>query len=292
MSLVKEFGAIIQQEQPLAMLTHLHIGGPAEYLIRPTSRAELKGVVAACAAEKIPLRILGSGSNLVVRDEGIRGAVVQLNAPCFTEIAVEGKKLRTGGGATLASVIAAASVHGLAGFESLVGITATIGGALRCNAGDRAGEIADHVLRVEIMDERGQTCVRDRSELHFGDHSSNIEDPVILAVEFDLIKDGPEPIVKRLRRAWINRKAAEPFSFQSAVRMFKNPRGYQAAALIEKAGLVKTRVGSAEISERNGNYLVALPGTTARDVIQLIDQVQKRVRETCGVLMERELTVW
>jgi UDP-N-acetylmuramate dehydrogenase len=189
-------------------------------------------------------------------------------------------------------VIAEAARSGLAGFETLIGITATIGGALRCNAGDRAGEIADHVKRIEVMNERGQVQPRERAELHFGDHTSDIEDPVVLAVEFELIKDRPDAIVKRLLRAWIVRKATLPFSFQAAVRMFKNPRGYVASTLIEKAGLSKIHIGAAEVSERNGNYVVANPGTTARDVLQLIEQVQKRVRDTSGVALEQELTVW
>jgi UDP-N-acetylmuramate dehydrogenase len=292
MALRDEFAGIIQREQPLAPFTHLKIGGPAEYLIAPRSREELARVVATCAAEKIPLRVLGVGTNLLVRDEGVRGAVVRLSAPCFTEIKVDGKRLRAGGGAALSAVIAEAALHGLAGFETLVGITATIGGALRCNAGDRAGEIADHVRSVEVIDERGQIVNRQRTDLHFGDHTSDIEDPVVLAVEFELIKDSLDSIVKQLLKAWIHRKATQPFTFQAAVRMFKNPRGYQASALIEKAGLVKSRSGSAEVSERNGNYIVVHSGADANDVLQLIDQVQKRVRESSGVLLERELTVW
>jgi UDP-N-acetylmuramate dehydrogenase len=292
MGLRDDFAEIIQREQPLAPFTHLRIGGPAEYLVTPRSREELAGVLRACAAEKVPFRVLGVGTNLLVRDEGVRGAVVRLTAPAFTEIKVDARRVRAGGGATLAAVIAEAARHGLAGFETLVGITATVGGALRCNAGDRAGEIADHVKRVEVMDERGQALIRERAELHFGDHTSDIEDPVVLSVEFELLKDNADAIVKRLRRAWITRKAAQPFSFQAAVRMFKNPRGYQAAALVERAGLGKARVGAAEVSERNGNYLVAHPGATARDVLQLVEQVRKRVHEVSGVALERELTVW
>lgn len=292
MALSDDFAGIIEREQALAPFTHLKLGGPAEYLIVPRSRDELANVIVACSTEQIPLRVLGIGTNLLVRDEGVRGAVVRLTAPCFTETKVEGHRLKAGGGATLSKVIAEASLHGLAGFETLAGIVATIGGALRCNAGDRAGEMADHVKRIEVMDDRGRVVVRERAEMHFGDHSSDIEEPVVLSVEFELIKDNPDAIVKRLRRAWINRKATQPFSFQAAVRMFRNPRGYQAATLIEKAGLSKTKVGAAEVSERNGNYLIAHPGTTAKDVLQLMDQVQRRVRESCGVTIERELTVW
>jgi UDP-N-acetylmuramate dehydrogenase len=292
MSLRDQFAGIIQCEAPLAPFTHLRIGGPAEHLVTPTSREELAGVVMACTEDKVPLRVLGAGANLLVRDEGVRGAVLRLSAPCFTQIQVEGQRVLAGGGATLSAVIAETSQRGLAGFETLAGITATIGGALRHNAGDRAGEMADHMKRVEVMSERGQVRVHERSDLHFGDHRSDIEDPVVLAVEFELIKDKPEAIVKRLLRAWINRKASAPLSFQAAVRMFRNPRGYQAADLIEQAGLPKTRVGAAEISERNSNYVIAHPGTTSADVLRLLEQVQKRVRDTSGVQLERELTVW
>lgn len=292
MPLRDQFADIIQREVPLAPLTHLKLGGPVQYLVAPRSPEELGKVLAACAREKIPARVLGVGTNLLVRDEGVRGAVIRLSAPSFTEIKVDGKRVRAGGGAALADVIAESTRNGLAGFETLVGITATVGGALRFNAGDRSGEIADHVKRVEVVDAAGTIHIRERADLHFGDHTSDIEDPVVLAVEFELIKDKPEAIVKRLRRAWISRTGSQPFSHQAAVRMFKNPRGYEAAALIERAGLAKTRVGAAEISERNGNYVVAHPGTTARDVLQLIEQVQQRVHESSGVQLERELNVW
>ncbi len=292
MPLPESFAEIVQRQAPLAPHTHLRLGGPAEYLVTPRSREELGAVLAACSRDKIPVRVLGVGTNLLVRDEGVPGAVIRLSAPVFTEIKVDGKRIRAGGGAALADVIAESTKNGLAGFETLIGITATVGGALRYNAGDRSGEIADHVKRVEVMDAAGQSHVRERADLHFGDHTSDIEDPVVLAVEFELIKDKPDAIVRRLRRAWINRNAAQPFSQQAAVRMFKNPRGFEAAALIERAGLAKTRVGAAEISERNGNYVVAHPGTTARDVLQLMEQVEKRVRETSGVQLERELNVW
>lgn len=292
MPLREAFADIVQKEVPLAPFTHLRLGGPAEYMITPRTPQELGALLVACSREKIPVRVLGVGTNLLVSEEGVRGAVLRLSAPAFTEITVDGKRVRAGGGAALADVIAESTKNGLAGFETLVGITATVGGALRYNAGDRSGEMADHVKRVEVMDAAGQIHVRDRADLRFGDHTSDIEDPVVLAVEFELIRDRPDAIVKRLRRAWINRNAAQPFSHQAAVRIFKNPRGFEASALIERAGLAKTRVGAAEISERNGNFVVAHPGTTARDVLQLIDQVQQRVRETSGVQLERELNVW
>jgi UDP-N-acetylmuramate dehydrogenase len=287
-----QFAAITQAGQPLAPFTHLRIGGPAEFLVTPRTRDELARVVAACHAEKIPLRVLGVGTNLVVRDEGVRGVVVRLTAPEFTNVAVAGKTVKAGGGATLFSLISAASLAGLAGFETLVGITATVGGALRFNAGDRSGEIADHLVRVEVLDPAGRILTRERADIRFGEHDSDLDDPVVLGVEFALESDDPDAIVKRMRRAWINRKADEPLSHQAAVRVFRNPHGQTAAHLLDRAGLVRTRVGAAEVSDRNANYIVAQPGTKAADVIALAGKMRAGVRDAFGVTLEQELKVW
>jgi UDP-N-acetylmuramate dehydrogenase len=287
-----QFAAISQPGQTLAPFTHLRIGGPAEYLVTPRTRDELARVVAVCHAEKTPLRVLGVGTNLVVRDEGVRGVVVRLTAPEFTRVAVNGKAVRAGGGATLYSLIRAAAQAGLAGFETLVGITATVGGALRFNAGDRSGEIADHLARVEVIDSTGRLLVREREDIRFGEHDSDLDDPVVLGVEFALEPDDPDAIVKRMRRAWINRKSDEPLSHQAAVRVFRNPHGQSAAHLLDRAGLVRTRVGAAEVSDRNANFIVAQPGATAADVVALVQKMRVGVRDAFGVTLEQELKVW
>lgn len=287
-----EFAPIFQADQPLAPFTHLRIGGPAEYLVTPRTRDELARVVAACAAETIPFRVLGGGTNLLVRDEGVSGAVIRMTAPDFTAVAVAGKTLKASGGASLYAVIAAATRAGLAGFETLVGIPATVGGALRFNAGDRSGEIADHLVRVEVIDTHGKVVVRERRDIRFGEHDSDLDDPVVLSVEFALHPDNPGAIVKRMRRAWINRKADQPLSHEAAVRVFRNPQGQTAAHLIERAGLVRGKVGAAEVSERNANYIVARPGTSAKDVLALAARMRDAVRAASGVTLEQELKVW
>ena len=163
---------------------------------------------------------------------------------------------------------------------------------LRFNAGDRSGEIADFVGKVEVVNESGQVLSRNRSELRFGEHTSDIDDPVVLTVEFELEKDTPEGIDKRLRKAWILRNASLPYRFQPAVRMFKNPRGHQASSLVEQAGLGKARIGGAEVSDRNANYVVAHAGTTGVDVTRLLELIQSEVRRKCGVQLDLELTLW
>ena len=142
------------------------------------------------------------------------------------------------------------------------------------------------------MDERGNVEVREREELSFTPGSSNLDDPVILAAQFELDNDDPDAIVKRMRKAWIQRKASQPLSFQAAGRIFKNPRGLNAAALIEQTGLARTRVGGAEVSDRDANYILVHPGSASRDVLRLIDLIRSRVQERFNVELERELTVW
>ena len=177
-------------------------------------------------------------------------------------------------------------------FRSLVGIPGSVGGALRCNAGDRYGDIGQFVRQVEVMDSSGNTQIRDRDELRFGENASNLDDPVLLTAWFQLESDSTDAIVKRMRKAWIARKASQPLSFQASARIFKNPRGLSAAALIEQTGLTRMRVGGAEVSDRDSNYFIVHSGASTRDVLRLIDLVRSRVQERFNVTLEQEIAVW
>jgi UDP-N-acetylmuramate dehydrogenase len=236
--------------------------------------------------------MLGGGHNLLVRDDPVPGAVVQLTAPAFTMLEWDGKRITAGGGGSLFDLIAFSVRQGLTGLETLVGLRGTVGGSVRCNVGDRSGEIGQGVRQVTVLTEAGKVEVRTQDELNFTEHQSDIDEPVILSVVFELETAPAAAVLKRMRKAWVLRKAAEPHSFQAAVRLFRNPPAQAAAALIDRAGMTKTRVNNAELSERNSNYVVAHPGTTATDILQLADKVRTRVRERTGVELERELHVW
>ena len=291
-TLADAFPDITKTREPLAPYTHLRIGGPAEFLVQPRSVEELVGVLRFCKANRVPLRMLGGGFNLLVPDDPVPGAVMRLAGPAFSWIEANGKTVRAAGGAQLYDLIAKSVEAGLTGLETLVGLRGSVGGSVRCNVGDRNGEIGAGVRRVAVLSEDGTEQVRGRDELHFGDHTSDLDEPVILWVEFGLEADAPEAILKRMRRAWVLRKAHEPLSFQNAVRMFRDPAGATAAQLIDRAGLAKTKVGGAEVSDRNGNYAVAHPGTTAKDILRLMDLVKARVQDYAGVSLDRELHVW
>ena len=289
---LEEFGDIIQRNQSLAPFTHLELGGPAEMLIQPRTLDELSRVVQRCFAERIQLRVLGSGCNIHIRDEGVTGAVLRLCAPVFNEITIEGNRVRAGTGVSVSALISATARRCLAGLETLVGIPGTVGGALRTNAGDRSGDIGQFVRLVEVLDSKGQVQTRERDELRFGDHATNLDDPVLLTVEFTLETDKSDAIVKRMLKTWIMRKATQPAVFQAAGRIFENPRGLSASAMIEQAGLAQTKVGGAEVSDRDANYIVVHKGATSRDVLRLIDLMRSRVQERFGVALKQEITVW
>jgi UDP-N-acetylmuramate dehydrogenase len=289
---LEEFSEIIRRDEPLAPYVRLRLGGPAEMLAQPRSLDELSRLVRRCFDERIGLRVLGCGCNMLVRDEGVQGVVLRLSEPAFTSVGVEGRTARAGTGASVSALISATTRHGLSGLETLVGIPGTVGGALRTNAGDRSGDVGQFVHSVQVLDRHGDVQTRERDELVFGDHASNLDDPVLLSVEFSLDRDDPDAIVKRMRKAWITRKSAQPAAFQTAGRIFKNPRGLQASALIEQAGLARQKVGGAEVSDRDANYVLIHPGATARDVLRLMDLMRARVQERFGVVMEPEIAVW
>lgn len=293
MTLADAFPDITKRREPLAPYTHLRIGGPAEFLVQPRTVEELRAVLRFCQKNAIKPRMLGGGFNLLVPDDPVPGAVLRLAGPAFSGIETTGlTTVRASGGAGLYDLIAHAVRAGLGGLETLVGIRGTVGGSVRCNVGDRSGEIGQAVRRVAVLHEDASEHVRTREELTFGDHRSDIDEPVILWVEFELTPAAPEALLKRMTRAWVLRKAAEPLSFQSAVRMFRDPPGATAAKAIDAAGLTKFRAGGAEVSDRNGNYAVAHPGTTAKDILNLIDAVRARVKTHSGLVLEQELNVW
>jgi UDP-N-acetylmuramate dehydrogenase len=286
------FKEIALRDHPLAPYTWMKIGGPAQYLVRPRNVDELREVVRTCHDEQLPVRVLGGGSNVLVRDEGVSGAVLQLVDDSFGAISIEGTTVRAGAGALLSRLISESVKAELAGLETLSGIPGTVGGALRGNAGGRAGDIGQFVDSITVMNVKGEVSTRNGDELWFGYRESNIDDLMILDATLKLQQGDSEEITRRMRKLWIMKKATQPLSFQSAGCIFKNPRGLSAGALIEQAGLKAIRVGAAEISDRHANFIVTSPGAKSDDVIRLIDLIRSKVSEQFGVDLELEIKIW
>jgi UDP-N-acetylmuramate dehydrogenase len=292
MSSLEQFGDLIRHDEPLAPHTWLKVGGPAQMFAEVSSINVLEKLVRAADENGVHIRVLGGGSNLLVRDEGVSGLVIQLAGDEFTGINVEGTTIRAGGAALLSNVISRAVEAGLQGLEALVGIPGTIGGAVRGNAGGRHGEIGQFVQAVTVMTARGEQFTRRGDELTFEYRFSSINELAILNVELELKPGDPNEITRRMRQLWITKKAAQPFSFQSAGCIFKNPRGLSAGSLIEQSGLKGMKVGGAEVSDRHANFIVTSSGATSADVLNLIEVIQSRVSEQHGVDLELEINIW
>jgi UDP-N-acetylmuramate dehydrogenase len=282
----------ICRDEPLAAHTWFNLGGPAEFFAEPTTVEELALLVRRCREQEIPLRLIGGGSNLLVRDEGVPGVVVQLSAPAFGQIEVGKQSIRAGGGAKLGHVISTAVREGLAGLEVLVGIPGSIGGALHGNAGAASGDIGQWTHGATVMTHTGEIVTRQPGELSFGYRKSSLDELVILSAEFRLDQGDPHQLTRRMQKQWITKKASQPLAHQSAGCIFKNPQGVSAGMLIDQAGLKGTRIGGAEVSERHANFIVADSSATAADVLRLIELVRSTVAERMGVELKLEIEIW
>lgn len=286
------FEEIVRLQQPLAPRMWFGLGGPAEYFAEPRTQDELAALIKRCRDEEISVRLLGGGSNVLIPDEGVLGLVIHLSAPTFAEIRRHGTNFFAGGGAKLGHVISSSVGHGLAGLETLVGIPGTVGGALRGNAGGRSGDIGQWTYRATIMTRDGEILQRERQDLVFAYRESSLDELVVLSAEFQLEENDPDELAKRMQKQWIVTKAEQPRSDQRSGCIFKSPRGLNAANLIEKAGFKGGSAGTAQLSDRNANFIIAEKGTTSHDVKRLIEQIRTRVHERTGVELKLQMEIW
>jgi UDP-N-acetylmuramate dehydrogenase len=282
----------VREQVPLAERTWFKLGGAAQYFAEPTSVDELKAVVERCRDENLQVRILGGGSKVLVRDEGVPGMVISMADPAFSRINISGYKATIGGGAMLANAITMTVGAGLAGLEPLVGIPGTVGGALHGNSGSHGGDIGQWACGASVMTRTGEIIHRERADLVFAYRDSSLDELAILEGSFELEEEDPVEITKRMQKQWIVKKANLPMAHENTGCIFKNPRGMSAGMLIDQCGLKGEQVGGAEVSQRHANFFIAHPGATTKDVLQLIDVVRNRVAERMGVELETEIEIW
>lgn len=292
MAALRGFDHIVRDQEPLAPFTWFRLGGPADFFAEPTSTEELQALVRACHSEGLPLHVLGSGSNLIVRDEGVRGVVIHLSAAHFSAIQISGNQVEAGGGAKLAHVISTCVREGLGGIEQLVGIPGTLGGALHGNAGTETGDIGQWTESAKVMLRDGAIVERLRGDLRFAYRQSSLDELVILSARLTLDREDPETLTKRMQKFWILKKASQPGGIQPAGCIFKNPSGATAASLIESAGLRGARVGQVEVSGQHPNFFLAGQGATSQNVLDLMEHVRQVVHERLGVRLEPQIEVW
>ncbi len=283
--------SIVRANEPLAKRTTLRVGGPADLYVEPADEADLAATLQFAVEKTLPLFVLGRGSNLLVRDGGVRGVVLCLAQPLFTRIEVDGQRLHCGAGAKLKDVANEAKRAGIAGLEFLEGIPGCVGGALRMNAGAYGGAMFEVVESLRFMDFNGvanevpvaQIEARYRSCPFFKTHIA------LGAVLHGRAAERAE-IEQRMGECSQKRWSSQPKA-PSAGCAFKNPAGIQAGRLIDELGLKGAKVGGAMVSLEHGNFIVTGPGTTARDVLGLMELIKQRARTERGVELETEVQI-
>ncbi len=278
-------------DAPMKRYTSLRVGGPADCLFFPKDLRDLKKIVQHARRKKIPLFILGNGTNLIVRDGGIRGWVVSLTQG-LRKIQMDGAFLEVEAGCLLQQMVQYSMRKGLTGLEPFFGIPGTVGGGLVMNAGAWGAELKDVVHSITVMKEDGTLAERSRSRLRFSYRKLAIPMSwVIVKGRFRLSPGKSEEISERVKMFCEMRKKTQPLDYPSAGSVFKNPKEGPAGKWIDEVGLKGFRLGQAMVSERHANFIVNLGKATAEEILRLIEWVEQKVYEEKSVSLQREVKV-
>ena len=292
MNFLSGFEKIVETKHPLAKETWYGLGGPADYFIRPENTEQLAQVVRRCNENKVPIYVLGYGSNLLVSDQGVRGAVIQLKGENFSQINFVKEQVIAGAGVELSRLILTCAKKGLSGLEPLTGIPGSIGGAVRMNSGGNFGDIGTVVESVTLMDKNGKVSEKKKPDLQFDYRQTNITAKFILEAKINMAPGDPEQITKTIKENWVYKKNNQPLNTVNSGCIFKNPRGLSAGAMIDRAGLKGLQIGGAIVSEKHANFFIAQKGCTSQDVLRLIDVVKEKVLKQFNVELELEIEIW
>lgn len=281
------FRGHIAIHEPLSKYTSMRVGGPADYYLEPADKEDLVEIIRYFQRHDFPFMTIGKGSNLLISDEGVRGAAINLEEG-LSDVRLEGDLVIAESGARLAKFVDFCVQNSLAGVEMLAGIPGTVGGAIVMNAGAYGGETADHLVEVEVLRDGEIRRVR-KEEGEFTYRRSGFARDVVLSASFRLPKGNKEELQNRRRELLIKRNESQPVQLPNSGSMFKNPPGNFAAKLIEQAGLKGKRIGNAQISEKHGNFIVNLGGATASDVLRLLELAKRTVYQNTGIQLEPEV---
>ena len=283
---------IVEKGYPLGKSTWFGLGGNADYFIQPQDTDQLADVIKRCSENDIVVKVLGFGSNLLVQDKGVKGAVIKLSGSGFAGVEFNGEVLAVGAGVELNKVVLDCVKKGLGGIEMLGGIPGSVGGAARMNAGGHFGDFGSAVESVTLMDGEGNVFEKTKPELSFDYRSTNITAKFILGAKVKLYQADPQQLLKTVKEVWIYKKNTQPLNTRSAGCVFKNPRGMSAGAMIDRAGMKGTKIGGAIVSEKHANFIIAQEGCKSSDVMSLIEKIRKKVKEKFDVQLELEIEIW
>jgi len=277
--------------EPLSKHTTLRVGGPAQFWVEPRTENAFAELIRFCRQENLPLFVIGRGSNLLVRDGGIRGVVVHPCGGDFDKIKIDGNEISAGVGAKLRQVAYAGKAAGLGGLEWMEGIPGAVGGSLRMNAGAMGAQTFENVVRVRYLDENGEAHTKGRDELEV--HYRNfplLENNFAVSAVFRGEPTPTEEIVRKLEASQEKRRTTQPAA-KSAGCIFKNPDSCPAGKLVDELGLKNSRIGKARVSEVHGNFIVNDGGATAVEMLELIEKIKATARAKRGIELETEVQI-
>lgn len=291
----------IRLKEPLSKHTTFKIGGRARFFIEPKDIADLKLFLSLVKTHKIPLYLIGKGSNILVSDKGIKGIVLKLSAPAFQKISCRGKYLEAGSGTSLVKILLFARDHNLSGAEFLSGIPGTLGGALVMNAGItekakikklKVKTIGDLVEDVTVMDYAGNIKALHKKDIKFGYRMSSLSKYIILSARLKLKEENKVGIREKIKKYISYRKGTQDLAWPSAGCVFRNPQGYPAGRLIDLCGLKGRRIGGAGVSLRHANFILNLKNAKASDVFKLMDLIRRKVKDRFNIILKPEIKIW
>lgn len=286
-----QYGEYLVNE-PLKNHTTFKVGGPCDILMRPKTEEEIISIVKYCNKNDIPFMVIGNGSNLLVRDKGIRGVVIKLDKN-FSQISFDGDRVTAQSGALLSTVSKKSFKQDLTGFEQVSGIPGSIGGAMVMNAGAYDREVSSLVDTVRCLTRQGEVVEFTKDEMDFAYRSSRVskENLIVLSVDFQLKKDNHDEIMERFADYDYRRTSKQPLDKNSAGSTFKRPTGYYASKLIDDTGLRGYTYKRAQVSEKHCGFVINMDDASCEDVLSLIHQVQDKVYEKYGVELETEVKI-
>lgn len=288
---LKKISNNVKLKEEMKLYTTFRIGGPADYFVEPESKEEVRELLLLCRREKMPYYILGNGSNLLVGDKGFRGLIIQIGKNLSQVTFSENRVVTAETGVMLSKLAIQIAEKGYTGFEFAGGIPGTLGGAVTMNAGAYGGEIKDCIVSAEVIDEEGNIFVLSKEELNLGYRTSIIQQKsyIVLAASFQFEQSEKKAVLDTIADLNQRRREKQPLNYPSAGSTFKRPEGYFAGKLIMDAGLRGYRIGGIMVSEKHCGFVVNVDNGTAKEVLMLIEEVQRRVFEQFGVHLEPEV---
>ena len=278
-------------DEPMSRHTTFRVGGPADAMFLPESAEQVVAALDAARTLGVPALVIGNGSNLLVRDGGLRGLVAVLGER-FARVHLDGNVIEAEAGASLARVASVAQGAGLAGLGFASGIPGTLGGGCAMNAGAYGGQLSDVLIDARVLLGGSiRTLTREEMQMGYRTTLPLREGGIVLSARFGLTPDDPEAILGRMKDLNARRRDKQPLNFPSAGSVFKRPEGHFAGALIEGAGLKGRTVGGAQVSEKHAGFIVNIGGATAADVEALIRVVQDEVEAMSGIRLETEVRI-